>query len=338
MIVYVLPISGGSFPTQLEILSCLGEFISAPDVTFACSGGNIAAYIASAGSWKRSGINRVLKNVSSDLMLRRWAPGPLMYVYAWFTSNLYAGSDCINQFFHSVFNRENIQRDEIWTGAYDRRHQKMGFFCNLATPRHIHPALDTRLLQCHPPKFLRGDVDAICNVTRASASIPTFVQSVECYEGEYCDGGVGYASTFSCLSHSIPMSGKPVHIFYINGMDVEACNPRAYGNIFYNGISTMGELTRGKILDDRERAVRFITRKQSHPHREDSMHIDILDMIHKRLVSGASSSMIEIYPSYYVEVDITAFDIEDITRIMSKGNLRLRIWWEGPHDLLRGIY
>lgn len=334
MLVYVLPISGGSFPTQIEIVAELGEYGIRPDICFSCSGGNIAAYVGSAGSWKRENIEEVVKNINSCMMLEKWAPGPLMYLYAYFTGSLYRAGSGVYKFFNHYFTRQTIQVDEIWTSTYDRKAQMACYFCNLSGPRHICPSIDTSLLQCHPVRYLAGDVHQISVVSQASASIPTYVESQIIANGEHCDGGVSTASPFGVLKSSIPK--KDLHVIYINGMDVEKHDGDcSYRNIFGNGILAMSEVTRNKILHDRTHAVENICCEQHAPHRK-SFAIEHLPEVLK-LQKELRSSVIEIYPEEYQELDITNFDGNDILLMMSKVQLKFRIWWEGPYDIFNHI-
>ena len=330
MLVYVLPISGGSFPTQLEIICELSDHGYKPDVTFACSGGNIAAYTGSAGDWKRDRIEAVAKNIGSDMMIEMWAPGPLMYIYAYFTGSLYRAGEGVHKFFEWYFTRQTIQIDEIWTSTYDRKSQKASYFCNLSGPRHFCPSLDTSLLQCHPPRYLEGDIRLISIVSQASASIPTYVESQFLGTEEHCDGGVSAASPFGAMKACIPR--RNLHIIYINGMDVETHDGDCtYRNIFGNGILAMSEVTRNKILQDRSRAVENICVDQSTAHRKD------FDIRHLSRVlreqQKTTNSVLEIYPDKYYELDITNFDGTDILSQMSRVDLKCRIWWEGSHSI-----
>lgn len=330
MRVYVLPISGGSFPTQLEILSELSDCKVKPDISFACSGGNIAAYVGSAGDWKRERIEAVAKNLCSKMMLERWAPGPFMYLYAYFTGSLYRAGRGVYRFFNHYFTRQTIQLDEIWTSTYDRKAQMSSYFCNLSGPRHFCPSLDTSLLQCYPPRYLSGDIFSIATVSQASASIPAYVESQFIGDEEHCDGGVSSASPFRAFRSHLPREN--LHVIYINGMDVEqhyvACT---YQNIFRNGILAMSEVTRNKILQDRACAVENICIEQHIPHRKDFSISNLGKVL--ALQEQTRNSVLEIYPEEYRELDITNFDGTDIHVIMHEVRLKCRIWWEGAHDL-----
>lgn len=335
MIVYVLPISGGSFPTQLEIISELCDNKVRPDISFACSGGNIAAYVSSAGEWKRDSIEEVIKNVRSSMMLEQWAPGPLMYVYAYFTGSLYRAGTGVYKFFDHYFTRHTIQLDEIWTSTYDRRSQRACYYCNLSGPRNICPSIDTSLLQCHSVRYLSGDVHKISVVSQASATIPTFVESQIIGNEEHCDGGVSSASPFSVFRSSLPKEN--LHVVYINGMDVEKHEGDcSYRNIFGNGILAMSEVTRNKILHDRTHAVGSICVKQHSPHRKNFSIIYLKEVL--ELLPKLVNSVLEIYPEKYLELDITNFDGNDILVHMTRTELKCRIWWEGPHDVFDSLF
>lgn len=334
MIVFTLPISGGSFPTQISALCELIDIGCKHDTIFACSGGNIAAYVGSAGNWKRDRVEDVVKKIHSGLMIESWAPGPLMYVWAYFSGSLYRSGDGIQRFFRHYFTEETVCKDEIWTSTYDRTNQKAAYYCNLDQPRSFTPSLKVTLLQCHPPKFMSGDIERISVVSQASASIPTYVESQHIDEGEHCDGGVCGASPLGVFRSSLPK--KNLHVFYINGMDVEKQDGKClYYNIFGNGILAMSEVTRNKILQDRMFGVEGVPVHQSTPYRKN-FDIRYISNVVSRL-DEIVNSLIEIYPETYLELDITNFDGADILKMMYDVKLLCRIWWEGPHDIFDDI-
>ena len=94
--VYCLPISGGGFVAQLGLLSELyvakwiaegkrlkGSKAYQPNLVFASSGGNVAAYIAMAGDWSPEGMTRVAEKISTPMFIRSWFPDYMSFIPTW---------------------------------------------------------------------------------------------------------------------------------------------------------------------------------------------------------------------------------------------------------------
>ena len=88
MFVFILPVSGGGFVSQLAGLQHLCVSGIKPTITLASSGGNVASFIASASGWKWAGIERIASELSYDLFVSQWGSiSVLSSITAFFQKN-----------------------------------------------------------------------------------------------------------------------------------------------------------------------------------------------------------------------------------------------------------
>ena len=218
LIVYSLPVSGGSFPAQLALLS---EFYEAnkilkyyPDIILASSGGNLASYIAYAGDWSPEGILRVCKNITSDAFIQSWFSPQLdflpSFLIGMFKGSFYKSGYGANYFIKRYFTPETIQNVEIWSGTYNKNKNSAEFFCNRFSERALIQERyfegDSYIYSVTSLNYLKKDEDILNKIGKiiiASASIPYTVEPQHIDEYDYQDGGTMYASPTSILCNEI---------------------------------------------------------------------------------------------------------------------------------------
>lgn len=271
--VYVLPVSGGRFTSQLALLSELYDANKLrnckykPDLVLSCSGGNVSAYLAMAAEWSSSGIRRLASKLQSDLFIKSWYPPPLRDIPDWialpFKGSFFAASDKGSAFFKSLYTADKIQDVEIWTGTYDSTERKAQFFCN-----REHSILDVPhfneqsfLYGSLPVIHLNGDIDSIATVCTASAAIPSLVPNQQLEGHEYSDGGVMYASPLVPLStelYRLVNSGRRLRLTYFCSYHMDDSLPR-YGII----KTAISQYLHAGMLEDRAAAVSLLYRISS---------------------------------------------------------------------------
>ncbi len=227
LIVYSLPVSGGSFAAQLGLLSELyearkkqynGKFKShkdyAPDLIFSASGGNVAAYSGFAGDWSYEGIIRVCKDFTSEMFVRSWFPPMMNFLptalIGIFTGSLYRPGYGAKYLFERCFNLQTIQEIEIWTGTYNRTTNQAEFFCNRSQERALIQEIffdaDADKYAVMPLRYMSDEPNVLENLAKismASASIPYVVEEQKIGQHSYSDGGVMYASPTSAFCNEI---------------------------------------------------------------------------------------------------------------------------------------
>ncbi len=218
--VYCLPVSGTAFTRQLAFLIMLskaskligGPKSLKPDVALGSSGGNISAYIAYAADWDHNNINEIINLFDSETFLTSWEHYLLPnWVYFLIAKSLFSAGYGFERIFRMWFGGRSAKEGvEIWTGTVDKDKHVHQLFTNkpkghtVLTPRTVCGGSSGPLLaESAEIVYMDGDIKAISDITRASASIPFLVNPV-CFQGRnYSDGGGIYASPFSVFSSNL---------------------------------------------------------------------------------------------------------------------------------------
>lgn len=342
MYVFVLPVSGGGFVVQLAIIQHLCEAKIIPDVILSSSGGNVAAYVATAADWKWSGIERISQDLSQNLFLKSWSfINPLSVIIGYFKGSVYDKGTGVYDFISRYFNSSNIAKYEIWTGTYNKNHQKARLFCNRAkdangkTERTIFDTscINYELTQSLEPIFADGDIDLIVQAGVASISIPGIVPAQRILGDNYIDGGVFCASPLTVMKEPILKyikdTSEPLHIIYINSVDLSLCNTKKIHNVLDTWKEVTHDLIRSQIVIDRKIGYEIIREQSSKDliKKEFTCNYENLDLI-KNLPS--KYSLLEFYPSgsENFDVDITRFSGKDIITSIHKAynSCSCRLW------------
>jgi hypothetical protein len=306
--IYCLPISGGRFISQLGLLCELydakkinlggnlnGSKYYQPNLVFASSGGNIATYIGLASDWNPISIERVLKDLKSEMFIKSWLPKELNFIPSWligtFKGNLYKQGDGSYEFFNYLFNEETISRVEIWTGTYDKNNNKAQFFCNLEEKNSLIKENSFKynefIFNSLPLKYADCNIKKISDITIASASIPVYVSKKNIDTGSYSDGGIMYASPINAMSleicklvtgeeyknivedieipktffeEKIRTYNKKLRLIYFSSYDMEnyKINNKNSEDDFENFKGTLKQIIHSSCLEDRNSAINIL--------------------------------------------------------------------------------
>ena len=316
----ILPVSGGGFVSQLAILTHLCQLKYKPDITFASSGGNVAAYVASAANWQWSQIERVAEDISHDLFAQAWSSIPaLSSLIGFFSGNAFKQGKGVKEFFLKHFEAETIGQYEIWTGTYNKTRQQACLFCNKTREQSQvdFSKIDLFVTQCMEPKYLQ-DTDPlprIAKISTTSASIPAVVDG-QIFDGEYyVDGGVCGSSPFTIM-HSCFNPPENIHITYVNCLDLASPIYNEGINVLDTWRQATTDLIRSQTLIERSIIYNNLNCLNGEiKYLATDCNYEELDRL-LQLRNKARSSLLEIFPRVAGdnnwEVQLTSFTGEDV--------------------------
>lgn len=341
MRVLVLPVSGGGFPGQLAILQHLCESHFVPDITLASSGGNVAAYVAAAADWKWAGVERIAHELNKDLFAKPWSSFATMsFVVGYFEGNVYNKGNGVKAFISEHFTPETIVKYEIWTGTYNRLHQKGSVFCNRSREASVVDTncIDYDLTQSTPPVYANGNFDIIASAGVASASIPAIVPPELIDNEPHIDGGIAGASPLAIMQEPILQHTKktdePLHIVYVNSVDLSKCNIKPSRNVIDTWRQATKDLVRSQTGLDRMAAYNLFRCHPGTLHKDEFMcTYDNMERV-KAIESTVKYSMLEVYPIETLDVDLSNFSGTDVVAAMKKlyHKCGCRLWWLTESD------
>lgn len=336
MNIFVLPVSGGGFVTQLAILQHLCESNIHPNITLASSGGNVAAYIAEAAQWKWAAIERIARKLSQDLFVSSWSNIAFMStIIGYFQGNIFNKGTGVHNFLNEHFTEQTIRNDEIWTGTYNKNKKQARLFCNKFREESMLDisCIDHDLSQSMEVVFADGKIDLIAKYGSASASIPAIVPSVNILEEEYVDGGVASASPLAIMQEPIlkyiEEHDAPMHIIYINSVDLSTHPKKETHNVLDTVKEATSNMVRSSTVSDRLAAYKLLRYHSGIMYKEEFLcTYDNIERV-KLLYNTVKYSMLEIYPKGIFSINITKFNGEDVAQAMHKAydQLACRFWW-----------
>lgn len=361
MYIFILPISGGRFVSQLAGIQYLCENDIKPDITLSSSGGNVAAFIASASDWKWPGIERISRELTTDLFVSQWSNISIISsIIGWFQSNRYNEGKNITEFLKKYFTKETIMNNEIWTGTYNRDQKRTCLFCNKKNSILDISHIDYDLTQSTLPIFANGDINLIGKYSTASASIPSVVPPQKIMNALYEDGGVSSPSPLTVMSEPILkyVTDKNIsmHLIYINSINLSDHNQKSINNIIDNIKETTSDLVRSSVVNDRLAAYKLLKNFENSPlvassrdssgrnfensplgSRDSLTQINNKDFdcnydnikIIKNIQTKINHSLLEIYPTIKYEINIINFNSDDIIKGIhsSYKDLKCRFWF-----------
>jgi len=356
--VYVLPVSGGAFVSQLAFLievykartKLLEDVINNyPNLVLGSSGGNISAYIAMTGSWTEAGILRISKKIQRDMFIMSWWPESLDFLpssaIGIFKESLYRQGYGIRKLFTDNLNNKKVQSNtEIWTGTYNKTKSKAQFFCNKKEGTTLIDGdrfeKDRILLNCEQLIFTNGDLNLLADITIASASIPVLVKNQPIRNCIYSDGGTAYSSPLSIFTpelfriikgdkkYSLQLIYFSCCDLYTNEIDKNTTNGIAgeAGMTINAMVSTLEILDRSKSIDLIKMLIENNETLKHEHHR--SLNTDLLCEIFKMLKTK-KHYILNLYPLNNESINLLDFNSDIVIDKIKKTQLAYaaHVWY-----------
>lgn len=348
MKIYVLPISGGGFISQIALLAELYDATyddsydyhrairqgstaaipGTPDLVLSSSGGNVAAYLAMVSGWSSTGIYQNIKSVKSEIFVQPWTPSFLPSgIMFYSTKSIYRNGTGMDQLFSSMFTPVSIKQTEIWSGTYNTNSQRGALFCNLdrsdAFVKDDILSEGTILYDCDPFNYLSGDVVDISKVVHASAAIPFVTEGVYIDGKRYIDGGVAYSSPLIPISEHLKVNlekhfestspdTKLVQMFYFCSYDMD----QRFNDSMYD--ASIGLLVHSSGLQDRAFALNFI-RQFADVGIEPAKYEDLTSKKLREILRSIQhkSYIIFLFPRNALAVDVANFTTKQLLQYMN---------------------
>lgn len=352
MKIYVLPISGGGFVSQLGLLAELYDATNdptstidkgTPDLVLSSSGGNVAAYLAMVSGWSSTGIMHNIRSVKSGIFVQPWTP-PFLPTWLMFpfTQSIYRNGSGMDQLFTSLYTPRSITQTEIWTGTYNATSQRCGLFCNLGKDSaFVKDDLilnGTILYDADEFKYLDGDTGKIAKAVYASAAIPFVTEGIYIGKDKYVDGGLSYSSPLIpisdhlkvCLDRylaggvSLSTSGRPlIQMFYFCSYDMDS----RFSDSMYT--KSIGLLIHSSGLQDRAFARLFL--QQFFPMNQDPKIYASLNSVTLRAALEEIKDLhyiVFLYPHNARSINVADFTAEQLKEYVewTKKNYGAIIW------------
>lgn len=330
--IYILPVSGGGFVSQLAAIQHLSLNNIKPDIMLGSSGGNLAAYIAASADMDPNIIELNSSKLSSKIFVRPWSfMSIISSIAGYFQGNFYNSGEGNVEFIKTCFTTESLSKYEIWTGVFNRDLQKSKFYCNKDSSifqLDEHYLDDNQML---PFEFMKGDFEKIALVSLASASIPTFVPPQICDGYNYVDGGNGAASPMTCLSDLIyNLNRNEIHMYYINCLDVNQIQIMKRNNLVDHVKEATGNLVKSMNGIDRAICIHtlekiLLSRGIRRKLKKKMINIDKLNLIRRKY----NFTLTEFYPEELIELNVAKFTGEDVVEGIRKSFLimKVRVWY-----------
>lgn len=341
MYVFVLPASGGGFVSQLAILQHLCESEIIPSVTLGSSGGNVAAYIASAAQWKWAGIERIARELSQGMFITPWSNiSSIASIIGYFKANIYDKGNGVGDFLSRYFTSTTITKNEIWTGTYNKDRQQARLFCNRSRESSILDIsyINYNLNQSMEPMFTNGNLELISQGNIASASIPALVPPQKIMNEDYIDGCVSGASPLKIMQEPILQYVKdnnvPLHIIYINSINLSNPDIKPIYNVVDTLKQSTHDIVRSQTVIDRLAAYELLRRYPGTMNEEQFICNYRNIQYVKRIQSLIRYSLLEIYPEKQYDIDLVNFTGNDIVSSMKTiyKQCLCRLWWLSSED------
>lgn len=329
MKIFILPVSGGGFATQLGILYYLLEAKRIiPDIVLGSSGGNVAAYISMLSNWYHKTILKNCHLINSSLFVDSWTPS---FIPTWLlfplTKSVFRQGNGISDLFNEIFTERSIKKVEIWTGTYNETSQRAQFWCNLNKEEsNIQPLENSGYIyDMEDLSYSNGDINLISKYTYGSAAIPYLTPGIEINGQKYIDGGAAYSSPLIPLSGSIKNAiitkNSKLQIHYFSSYDMD----QRFSDSMYS--SSVGLLIHSILLKDRAFALSFLHnfgKGNQIPIIYKEVNKNIMEKILKD-VENKHYLMI-FSPTYSPTISITNFTGNDLSKLITKVKFSIHLW------------
>jgi hypothetical protein len=319
MYLFVLPISGGNFPSQIAMLRLLLEVDIKSNLYLATSGGNVATYLVHAAHWDVKNIEIVLKELQCNMFSRSWSSFFITnFFMSYFYGSLYKNGKGCDKLLKTFLTEEMMIEKEIWTGVYSEKKKSSQLFCNISKEDSILHTdnVDSNIYQLTENKYLNGNIDIISQVVNASASIPSVVNPQLVENDLYVDGGMGNASPFIVLQDAIyklALRTKSLHLYYLNSCNLNFVENKDVYNFIQNIQNSMDTIFRTMLINDRISCYQLIKKLVDRELFTEEFKLDIKSLLRwKRHQLNYPYTLSEIYCNKNFTINITNFDTNNL--------------------------
>jgi hypothetical protein len=295
-------ISGGHIVGQISGIKLLSEYGYIPDVYMGASGGAIMCSICISSDNKKCGIERIVKQVSSEQLVEEWVMSHMSGIIGFFQGSLYKHPSNYAQLTKLNISVDILRNTEFWIQAYSTTESGTILFCTKKKDDTIL-YIDERTKRSAnilDTIYLDGDVELYATALKASSSIPTILPPIEVYDKKLIDGGIHFASPLIPLNNSIAEL-EEFDIIYIAGYTLdESIIPETKKSSIIDTFSNIfGLFLRSHITQDRMAGYNLVSPDGKYIEEEIT-----LDDYFKRRETW-KRSFLEIYPTVTRYVDIT---------------------------------
>lgn len=344
MEILVAPISGSLFPAQVCSLIVLCENGYKPEICFAGSGGSVTSYIGNAAYWNPAKIRCVASSLNTKIFISEWTSSIINVfpksLLALVNGSFYKTTSEATKLLSNYMSPKTIQDVEIWVAAVNSRSGRVLLSCNKSQENSIITGqhLNVQIHDYEKLHYLNGNVEAIATSILASSCIPMLISPVVINKETYVDCGLEYGSSFTPMYLEVLNIAKEkgVHIIYLTGCDlsrpINMCDdPKFFDNV---EIFT-SHATRSFVRQDRNTAYLVVANScggEEPWYKEFSgKHIPEILACRKK----AKCSLVEIYPSREVQMDLQNFCGQDVIKCIDeyKHLLKVRVWWSGSENV-----
>lgn len=331
MLVFVCPISGGFFPSQVAIYKHMCNYGVIPEVALSSSGGTIATYVAIASDFNPFKIMLVCEDITPSTLMTNWLPKPLpSEVFGFFIGSIFNSSSEGPKLLEKYINVINLEKVEVWTGTYNQSKSKTRLFCNKSEGKTIiNPDIfDYTVYQMMEPGYGDLDIEKISKFVMASASIPSLVAPQIIDNDKYVDGGINYASPLSPMNN---MFDENINCIYINSFNIEedtSLNQEV--NCLRKTRWAIDGLTSGTVINDRNLGISILEKisiKKNIPIKMEEYKLD--DTFKSRLSGYKSDYFIELYPLKSAKLNMINFTSEQLRTMINEQYkmIYVRAWY-----------
>jgi len=324
MLIYIAPVSGGRFPSQLTYMCGLHK---KPDLMLGASGGNVASYLAMASNFNFERAKKVVETINHGMFVS----GSLIGAY--FRGHFNEGRGT-KELFEEIFTCKTIQEIEIITliteeneeplpRMFSNRTEESSLFYNCPIDQ------DIALFSTNGIEHLEGHLNDLSIICLASASIPNIAPPQKFNGNKYVDGGVTFPSPLSPLSCYLKAYvnhyNHKLQMVYFMPYDVAN-----FGTIHretYIDFRTAGKCVHYSILQDRAIAVAMLPGKPDFVQDIESN----MELVRDKLEELKDKNYVMmIYPfGKDQELDLINFEGDDIVKAMeyNKNHLSYQLWY-----------
>lgn len=314
--ILLCPISGGKFVNQAAGLYKLLKHGFVPDSSIGASGGSviISILLYTLGSPNR--IRILLGLLDGSMFVDSWAQPFPTWMIGSVQGAVFRHSYKFLDFATCIFTHSILRRSEIWILTYNKTLGVPHLFTNAPANPILTPTSLSKV------QNVREDIPTFCKAILASSSIPGIVPSYQIGEELHSDGGL-YSSTPLILFVEDLRKKKSIHFVYLTCINLDENIITEEETIIGMAYNCADAMNRNSCKKDRLLCLDIIGKFGEITYHSS---ISIRDALEKQ--KHCHSSLIEVYPEVYQELDITSFTSEQVVKMYDEqcDKIKCRMW------------